>query len=125
MKLRVPHTFSLLFGLVVLAAVATHLIPAGEFSRIDSGGRTLVEPDSFTRLESNPAGVIDVFMAYPEGLLETAHIVFYIFLIGGAFGVINATGAVETSINAIVALCGGRGEIVVGLLVVLFSLGGA
>jgi uncharacterized ion transporter superfamily protein YfcC len=125
MKLKVPHTFALLFGLVVLAAVASHWIPAGEFDRVSVGGREIVQPDSFELVEANPAGLAEIFLAYPRGLQETAHIVFYIFLIGGAFGVINATGAVEASIRGVVRACGGRGEVVLGVLIVLFSVGGA
>jgi uncharacterized ion transporter superfamily protein YfcC len=125
MKLSVPHTFALLFGLVVLAALATHWIPAGQFERVEQEGRELVQPDSYRRVEPRPAGLADIFLAYPRGLVETASIVFYIFIIGGAFGVINSTGAVEASIRGVVKLCRGRGEIVVAVLVVLFSLGGA
>ena len=91
MRVRVPHTFALLFGLVVVAAVATRFIPAGEFERSTVAGREVVRPDSYRELPPSPAGVVDVFMAYPKGLKETAHIVFYIFIIGGAFGVVNAT----------------------------------
>ena len=125
MKLRVPHTFALLFGLVVVAAIATHWIPAGQYERQEVEGRELVLPDSYQRIEGQPAGVIEVFLAYPRGLVETAYIVFYIFIIGGAFGVINATGSVEASIRGIVKACRGRGELVVAVLVVLFSLAGA
>jgi uncharacterized ion transporter superfamily protein YfcC len=125
MKLRVPHTFALLFGLIVLAAVATHWIPAGSFDRVDHEGRELVVPESYHSVEANPAGFAEVFLAFPKGLMETAHIVFYIFLIGGAFGVINATGAIEALIHGIVRACRGNGEVVIAVLVVLFSLGGA
>jgi len=125
LKFRVPHTFAVLFGLIAVAAIATHFIPAGTFERGSIGGRAVVQPDSYREVAPNPAGVIDVFMAYPKGLAETAHIVFYIFLIGGAFGVINATGAVEASIDAVVRLCRGNGEIAIAALIVLFSLGGA
>lgn len=125
MTLRVPHTFALLFALIVLAAIATHFIPAGRFERVERGGRLIVEPGSYQRVEAAPAGPVEVFLAFPRGLEETAHIVFYIFLIGGAFGVVNATGAVEASIAAVVRLCRGRGELVIALLMVLFSLGGA
>jgi uncharacterized ion transporter superfamily protein YfcC len=125
MKPRVPHTFALLFGLVVVAAIATHWIPAGHYERQEVEGRELVLPDSYQRVEGQPAGVIEVFLAYPRGLVETAYIVFYIFIIGGAFGVINATGAVEASIQGIVRACRGRGELVVVVLVVLFSVAGA
>lgn len=125
MKLRVPHTFALLFGLVVLAAIATHWIPAGRYERRQVEGREVVEPDSFRPVAAEPAGLEEVFLAYPRGLAETAIIVFYIFIIGGAFGVVNATGAVEASIRGVVRACRGRGEVVVAVLVVLFSLGGA
>jgi len=125
MKLRIPHTFALLFSLVVLAAVASHWIPAGRYDRAVIDGREVVEPDSFHPVESDPAGVVEIFLAYPRGLEATAHIVFFIFIIGGAFGVVNATGAVEASIHAIVRACRGRGEVVVAVLVVAFSLAGA
>lgn len=126
MKLRVPHTFVLLFVLVALAAAATHLLPAGKYARVPGpGGRLLVDPLSYQTVPAHPAGVVDVLLAYPRGLEATAQIVFYIFLIGGAFGVLNATGAVEAAIGTVVAACRGRGEIVVPMLMLLFSLGGA
>ncbi|MDH3403771.1 MAG: AbgT family transporter [Acidobacteriota bacterium] len=125
MALRVPHTFALLFGLVAVAALATHWIPAGEFERVERGGRVVVEPGSYAAVDARPAGPAAVLLAFPRGLQETAHIVFYIFIIGGAFGVVNATGAVETSIRGVVRLCGGRGELVIAVLTVLFSLAGA
>ena len=49
MKLRVPHTFALLFGLIVLAAAATHVLPAGEYGRVERGGRRVVEPKDRTK----------------------------------------------------------------------------
>jgi uncharacterized ion transporter superfamily protein YfcC len=125
MRLRVPHTYALLFALIVLAALATHWIPAGSFDRVEHQGRELVAPDSYHRVEARPAGLAEIFLAFPKGLLETAHIVFYIFLIGGAFGVVNATGAVEALIHGVVRACRGNGEVVIAVLVVLFSIGGA
>jgi uncharacterized ion transporter superfamily protein YfcC len=123
-RLRVPHTFTLLFVLVVLAAVATHLVPAGEYTRVDRDGRLVVVPDSYHRVEARPAMPPAVFMAYPRGLMEVATIVFYIFIIGGAFGVVAATGAVEASIGAIVRAARGNGPLVLVVLMTLFSLGG-
>ena len=64
MKLRVPHTFALLFGLVAVAAVATHWIPAGEFARVEQGGRLIVEPGSYASVAAQPA-------ATPAGAILT------------------------------------------------------
>ena len=124
MKLRVPHTFVLLFLLIVAAAAATWWIPAGEYARIERDGRTLVDPGSYHRLDSMPAGLKEIVLAYPRGLAATASIVFYIFLIGGAFGVVTATGAVDAAIGYAVRAARGRGPWVIALLMLLFALGG-
>lgn len=124
MKLRVPHTFVLLFLLILTAAAATWWIPAGEYARVERDGRTLVDPGSYHRLDAQPAGLKEVVLAYPRGLAATAAIVFYIFLIGGAFGVITATGAVDAAIGYAVRAARGRGPLVIALLMLLFALGG-
>ena len=123
-RLRFPHTWSLLFGLIVVAAIATHFIPAGVYDRHEEGGRQVVDPDSYRAVTAQPAGPGDVLLAFPRGLLETAAIVFYIFIIGGAFGVIDATGAIGGGIDAVARACGGRGDLVIVILMLLFALAG-
>lgn len=124
MKLRVPHTFALLFGLIVLAALVTHLLPAGEYARVERGGRRVVEPGSYHAVAARPAGPAEVFLAWPRGLEATAQIVFFIFLVAGAFGVVNATGATEAAIATVVRAASGRGELVIPLLMLFFAIGG-
>jgi uncharacterized ion transporter superfamily protein YfcC len=123
-KLRVPHTFVLLFALVVLAAIATHLLPAGEYLRAEVEGRKLVDPASYRQVPAEPAGLTDVFLAWPRGLLATSGIVFYIFIIGGAFGVLQATGALDALIAGVVSAARGRGEVILPALMFLFAVGG-
>ncbi len=124
MRVRLPHTWALLFALTALAALVTWFVPAGAYQRVEVEGRSLVDPDSYQRVEPNPAGLPEVFLAFPRGLAATASIVFYIFLIGGTFGVVAATGAIERGIDGVVAACRGRGEIAVPALTLLFSIGG-
>ncbi len=124
MKLRVPHTFVLLFALVALAAIATYLLPAGEYQRTDVAGRKLVDPASYRTIAAHPASLGDVLLAWPRGLLATSSIVFYIFIIGGAFGVLQATGALDALIAGVVAAARGRGEVILPALMFLFAIGG-
>lgn len=124
MKLRVPHTYVLLFVLLMLAAASTHFIPAGAFERIQIKDRQVVAPDSYHRVASHPSSVVDIFMAFPKGLLEVGHIVFYIFIVGGAFGVIAATGAIDAGIHALVRTLGKFQSAVVPVLTCAFALGG-
>jgi uncharacterized ion transporter superfamily protein YfcC len=122
--LKVPHTFVLLFALVALAAIATHFLPAGEYQRTEVEGRKLVDPASYRAIAAHPASLGDVFLAWPRGLAATASIVFYIFIIGGAFGVLQATGALDALIAGVVAAARGRGEIILPALIFLFAVGG-
>src|SRR6185503_13274097 len=124
MRFKLPHTFVLLFALVVAAAALTWIVPAGQYERREEDGRRLVDPGTFHLVAQHPAGLREVLLAWPRGLEATAAIVFYLFIIGGAFGVIQATGALEAGIGALVRRAGGRGEAVIPLLVVLFSLAG-
>ncbi len=124
MKLRVPHTYVLLFCLLIMAAVSTYVIPAGEYNRIEKAGRQIVDPNSYHHVAPNPAGLDDLFMAFPNGLLEVAHIVFYIFIVGGAFGVVAGTGAIEAGINLVVRRVGKYQNAVVPVLTLIFAIGG-
>jgi uncharacterized ion transporter superfamily protein YfcC len=71
-RFRVPHTYALLFGLIVLAAVCTWVLPAGQYERVVKDGRTLVDPASYHEVPRSPAGIGDVFLAFPRGLAVVA-----------------------------------------------------
>lgn len=124
MKLRVPHTWAVLFLLVALTVAATWVLPAGEYGRTEIGARQVVDPAVYRELPRRPAGIADLFLAFPRGLGQTAPIVFFIFLIGGAFGVLQSTGALDAAIGAVVSASGGRASVVLPGLTLLFAIGG-
>ena len=52
---RIPHTFTIVFALIVLAAALTWVVPAGEYVRESVEGREVVVNDSFHFVERSPA----------------------------------------------------------------------
>ncbi|MFC2164814.1 YfcC family protein [Acidobacteriota bacterium] len=124
MKFKVPHTYVLLICLMLIAAVSTWIIPAGRYARVEHQGREIIDPVSYHTVESNPAGIDDILLSFPKGLTEIADIIFYIFIIGGAFGVLNRTGTIQAGINVIVRRAGGKKALIVPLLVLVFAIGG-
>ena len=124
MKIRIPHTYVLLLSLMVFAAVLTWIIPAGKYEPTVGHGRTLVDPASYHAVEASPAGVFEVLLAFPKALVEVADIIFYIFIIGGTFGVLNRTGLIQGGIRALVRRIGGRQGLIVPLLALVFAVGG-
>lgn len=124
MKIKIPHTYVLLISLTVLAAVLTWVVPAGRYERAVDRGRTLIDPTSFHAVQAQPAGVFEVLLAFPKALVEVADIIFYIFIIGGAFGVLNRTGLIQGGIQTLVRRIGGRQALIVPVLTLVFAIGG-
>jgi uncharacterized ion transporter superfamily protein YfcC len=45
MRFKIPHTYAILLGIIIIAALCTWIIPAGEYARVEVGGRTVVDPE--------------------------------------------------------------------------------
>ena len=87
-RLRVPHPLVLLTGCVIIAALASYVVPAGQFDRRDDDmtGRTLVVPGTYEMVPSDPVNLFDAMVALPVGMADAASIIFLVFLIGGRVG---------------------------------------
>ena len=96
-RFRVPHTLVLLFGMIVVALLLTYVLPAGTFERVENEhGRLQVVAGSFQQTPDHPPpSPIAVFTAVPRGLVAAAEIIFFVFIIGGAFAVLRETGAID------------------------------
>ena len=55
----------------------------------------VVEAGTFHTIDQTPVGLGQLFLAVPSGMSSAATIIFFLLLIGGAFGVVNGTGALE------------------------------
>ena len=68
---KIPHTFVLLFCVMLIVALLTYIIPAGEYSRVEDSTteRTVVDPLSYERVEKTPVNIFGVFKAIPKGCL--------------------------------------------------------
>ncbi|MDM8534079.1 YfcC family protein [Clostridiaceae bacterium HSG29] len=125
-KFKVPHTYVLLFAILVIMAVMTYIIPAGQFERVtDERGREMVVSESYHSVERTPISPFGVFKAIPKGMNNGGYIIFFVLLIGGTFGVLQATGAINGGINALVNKLKGNEKLVIPVSMFIFSLGGA
>ncbi len=120
--MRLPHVFVILFALIVLAAVASWVIPAGQYEReLGPDDRMMVVPDSFAHVEPQPAGLFDIFEAIPKGLVGAALVVFAVFIIGGAMGVVEETGVIPASVDRIARLLQGKETLMIVAIMALFA----
>lgn len=153
-NINMPHTYVIIFYVVLAAWILTLLLPVGKFETakktyIQNGKektKTVVVPGSFQyELDEKgmpikkPAkiwGTEDFggygFLNYVfEGLVtgdkwsSAVGVVAFILVIGGAFGIVLRTGAVDSGIMAMIDRTQGRESLIIPVLFVLFSLGGA
>src|SRR5690625_3987081 len=105
--MRLPDAYIILFVFLVLAAVATYVIPAGEFETEESSeGIDVIVPDTYSIIDSNPAGFLDIFSAIVDGLISTSNLIFLVLIIGGVFAVIEKTGAIDALVTKIIRKIG-------------------
>ncbi len=127
MKFKIPHTYALLFFIIVIVALLTYVIPAGEFERaVDPDtGRTFVVPDTYHTVERSPVGFFGLFKAIPGGMEAAGYIIFFVLMIGGSFGILQATGAINAGIGAVVKKTQGKEKLIIPIIMIIFSLAGA
>lgn len=149
-----PHTFIIIFGVILFAAVLTMFIPLGQYDTKEvtytiNGAektRTVLDADSFRYvLDENGNKVTKIAPLFGtedfggQGILNyvfegmtvgdkngtAVGIIAFILVVGGAFGIVLQTGAVESGIMRVITMTKGREIILIPILIVLFSLGGA
>lgn len=104
MRLRLPHPFVLLLGGVAVAAILTGLLPAGEYDRVASAalGRDVVIPGTYHLVDAAPVGPLAALMAVPRGIIAGADVIVVILFVGGAFALLDATGALARLVSTLV-----------------------
>lgn len=124
--MRFPHPLTLLLGAVVIAAVLTWILPGGEFERIEhpETGREVVVAGSYHRVDAEPVGPFDAIIALPRGMVEAGEVIFLVFLVGGAFMVIDRTGAFRAGLDRVVRGLGRHELLVIPIACFAFGLGG-
>jgi len=130
---RFPTAYTILFLLIVLVAVLTWVIPAGQYDRVmnEDVGRAVAVPETYKTVEANPQGPIDVLLAPiagfydPESYAANAiDVALFVLLLGGFLGVVNATGAIDTGIRSAMRAMEGREIWMIPILMTLFAIGG-
>lgn len=93
--------YLLLFIILVLAAVATWIIPAGKFDHETRNGITFAVKGSLHEVARSGVYPGEIFMAIVQGVIKAAPIIFLILFTGGLLAVIEATGAIATALNSL------------------------
>jgi uncharacterized ion transporter superfamily protein YfcC len=124
---RVPHPLVLLLGCVFLAALLTHVVPAGEYERREDAatGRRVVVAGSYRAVAPRPVGLFETFIAVPRGMVDAGSVIFLVFLVGGAFNVVDRTGAFVHGVRWLSHRFRHRSQAIIPIVSMVFATCGA
>jgi uncharacterized ion transporter superfamily protein YfcC len=131
-----PHTYVLLFVMIAIVAALTWIVPSGEFERqeleiADGYVASTVIPGTFQPVDKVTADrdlrqdLFDVLSAPAKGVVHAADVIAFVLVIGGAFGIIMKTGAIDRGMHGLANLLANKGILVIPIMITLFSLGGS
>ena len=127
--IKVPHTLFIIFSIIILMAISTYIVPGGSYDRViaDVNGqsKTVVLNGSFHYVENEAQGLFSVMQAPISGLEQSAEIIAFLFIVGGAFSLITRTKAIDSALAKVVSIFKGNELLIIPIIFTLFSLGGA
>ena len=125
--IRFPHPLVLLFSCVVIASLLSYVLPAGEFDRQENfeSGQQIVIGGTYHEVEQNPVNLFRAIVSLPRGMSDAASVIFLVFLIGGAFTVLDETGTLRRGVASLVQRLGDKEMLVIPIVSIMFATGGA
>ena len=127
LKLKAPNAMLILVIIVLASAIASYVVPAGLYDRVadPATGRMLVNPDTFHYIDQTPIGFFEFFESLTIGLQNSGYIIFFLLIIGGVFGIMDATGALHVGMANLIKKMAGKEILLVPICMVVFGLGSA
>ena len=141
---RMPDAFVILFFVILLAGLVAWLVPAGTFdtkqiTTLDGSVKTVLDADSFAYVEQHHGFILFDGSGETTGIANYAFdgmvsgdkwgaavgVIAFILIVGGAFGIVMQTGAINNGIMALIKRYQHADNLLLPALFLLFSLGGA
>jgi len=143
-RIKIPHVFALLTGVVFVCSIFTYFITSGVYERetkkVGTLTRNVVVPGTYKEMpkhispqgvimgeevegEASPVSLFGFLSAIPRGMEKAADIIFFIFIIGGVFGILQKTGTISAFIQKLLDMFGHTANLLVVILMIAVAVG--
>ncbi len=99
---KIPHTFVIIFYLIIIAAILTWIIPGGQYTEQTFEVNGISQKQLVFQYTENVRQWWQVFASLYNGFVKQAGIIVFIMLIGGAFWIMNSSKAIDVGINTFI-----------------------
>ena len=125
-KFTLPHIFVILFTIVLICAILTWIIPAGNFDRVmdEATGREVVVPGTWHAVEKTPVGPGGFLTSFFNGMINASEIMIFVFIAFASTGFVIKSGAFDGLVVFLMKVFKGKSSIVIiPIFMALFGLG--
>lgn len=121
---KAPNPIIIIACIIFISAVASYIIPAGIYDRIEDPGtgRMVVDPSTFRYTDQNPTGFMDLFTSVTLGIQGGSSIIAFLFIVGGSLGILSATGAIKSGLGTLVKKMKGTELLMIPVIMLVFSV---
>jgi uncharacterized ion transporter superfamily protein YfcC len=142
-QIQLPHVFVLLTAVIFVITLLSYIVPSGSFQRetkqVGTLTKTLVIPGTFSEIpkhyslrgtfieeevdgKASPVSLLGFLTAIPKGMEEAADIIFFIFIIGGVFGILQKTGTIIAFLQKLLSLFGNNPNLLIIVLMITIGI---
>lgn len=137
-KAKQLHPIIIMLGILMLAMLLTWVLDSGKYQRdgkvvVAGSYQTLEKDRSINQLwqtgnapgqeTARPVSLITALMAIPAGLDRMSGLIFMVLIIGGMFGILTRSGAIDSGLERLLSGLKGNVYLLVPVLMVIFSAG--
>ncbi|HWX02101.1 YfcC family protein [Collimonas sp.] len=136
---RMLHPVAMMLLIMLVAVGLTYILDSGQFQRqaklVVPGTYQLIakqrdltsllaaSPAASNAQQAYPASLFSAMAAIPAGLAKSAPLIFMIMFIGGMFGVLRKSGALDAGIDRLLARTGGNVYLLTPVLMIAIAAG--
>ena len=122
---KMPHTYVILITIMALVLVLTHIIPAGQYQRVEDpvSGKNIVVADSFEYVDDVEApGIFDMFLALEAGYVDAADIMFLIVFAYGFVYILTKNGTMDAALGTLVKKFGNNVQLLIPITMLILGI---
>lgn len=122
-EFKMPHTFVIIFVIILAAVILTWIVPGGQYMRYaNEQGIKVIDPSKFEYIKNTPINPIKIPMYIVKAFAKNVDLLLVILFSGGAFHMLTKSEALQTIIAKLARKFSNHIGIFIPLLTLVFGL---
>lgn len=120
---EVPHTFIIIFFIILFAVLLTWIVLGGKYARITTEqGIKVIDPNKFEYIKNTPVNPLKIPMYIVQAFCKNIELLLVVLFSGGSFHMITKSGALQSIIAKVANKFSNHLGVFIPILTLVFGL---